>query len=84
MTILPRLSEKAVCQHIGGERIPVFVNESVEGVAYVSGMQGLICTTFMGEAQTQEVGENKLTPCFLSVDLATPMDSYIPKVTLLS
>jgi hypothetical protein len=83
MTTLPRLSEEAVYKHIGGERTVKYVNENVEGVAFVSGMQGLIAITFMEEEPTETVGENKLTPCFLSVEVATPTDSYMPKVTTL-
>lgn len=83
MTTLPRLSEEVVCLHIGGEYIPLYVSENVDGVAFVSGMQGLICTTFMVEEPDLPPGENGLMPYFLSAELVTPMDGYMPKVTTL-
>jgi hypothetical protein len=51
-------------------------NESVEGVAFVSGMQGAICTTFMVEEYHRRTGKRVLKPVCGSAVLATHMDMF--------
>ncbi len=56
----------------------------MDGVPFVSGMQGLIVTTYMAEDFDQPPGENNPKPVCMFVELATPMDFFMPKVTILS
>ena len=56
-------------------------NENGEDVQYVSGMQGVIVITSTVEDLNQLPGENNPKPLYLLVDLATPMDLFIPRVT---
>ncbi len=51
---------------------------------FVSGMQGLIVTMYMAEDYNQPPGENNPKPVCTYVELATPMDFFIPKVTIQS
>jgi hypothetical protein len=60
--------------HIGGKRIPLYVIESVDGVPFVSGMQGQICTTYSVEDGTKTHGESNYRPFCISVDFA--MEKY--------
>jgi hypothetical protein len=57
-------------------------NEGV--VLFVSGMQGLIATTYMAEDLNLPPGENNPKPVCILVELATPTDTYMPKVTILN
>jgi hypothetical protein len=56
--------------------------ENGDVVLFVSGMQGLIVTMSMAEDMNLPPGENNPQPVFMSVELATPTDSYMPKVTI--
>jgi hypothetical protein len=49
-------------------------SESVEGVAFVSGIQGAIVTTFMVEVVTPKTGESNQKPVCGSAAIATLQD----------
>jgi hypothetical protein len=51
-------------------------NESVDGVAFVSGIQGVIATTFMVEAVDPIIGVKHLKRAYGSVELVTLSDIY--------
>ena len=53
-------------------------------MVYVSGMQGLIATTYMAEDLNLPRGENNPKPVCIVAELATPMDIFMPKVTIQS
>jgi hypothetical protein len=57
-------------------------DESVGDVVFVSGMQGLIATTSMAEDFDRPPGENNPKPVCILVELATPMDFFMPVVTI--
>ena len=59
---------------LDGRLITQSRNESVEGVAFVSGMQGLICTTFMVAVVTPKTGESNQKPVCGSAVIATLSD----------
>ena len=69
---------------LDGRLITQSKNESVEGVAYVSGMQGVICTTFMVEEFHLLTGKSRWKPVCGSVELATHTDLFTLKETLLN
>ena len=72
------LSQKGVPDYlpIDGRFIIKSENENVDGVAFVSGTQGVICTTFLVEEVHLLTGESRQTPVCGSAVLATPMDIY--------
>ena len=59
----------------------LFEIENEDVVVFVSGMQGVIATIFMGEDLNQIPGESNPKSVCTVVELATPMDFYIPRVT---
>ena len=59
-------------------------NENGEDAQYVSGMQGVIVITSMVEDLNQLPGENNPKPLYILAELVTPMDSFMPKVTISS
>ena len=61
---------------IDGRLIPGSKNESVEGVAFVSGTQGVICTTFLVEEFHRQTGRSRLKPVCGSAVLVIPMDIF--------
>ena len=66
---------------IDGRLILSSKDESVEGVAFVSGIQGVICTTFLVEEFHLLTGKSRLKPVCGSAAIATPTDSFIGRVT---
>jgi hypothetical protein len=62
---------------LDGRLIPQSKNENVDGVAFVSGIQGVIVTTFMVEVVTPPIGGSNLKPVCGSVALATLQDSLL-------
>lgn len=61
---------------IDGRLITKSRNESVDGVAFVSGIQGVICTTFTVEEYHRLTGKSRLKPVCGSAVLVTPMDFF--------
>ena len=61
---------------IDGRLITRSKNENVDGVAFVSGIQGVICTTFTVEEVSLLTGKSRLKPACGSAVLVTPMDIY--------
>ena len=68
---------------LDGRLIPQSKNESVDGVAFVSGIQGAIVTTFMVEAVTPPVGGSNLKPVCGSAAIATLQDILLIKAPTL-
>jgi hypothetical protein len=62
--------------------ITLFEIEQGEGVRFVSGMQGVIATMYMAEDYDQIPGENNPQPVCILAELVTPMDFFMPKVTI--
>lgn len=71
MTTFLSRNEKVGYIQKGNRRITLYEIESVDGVPFVSGIQGLICTTFTGVDERQPPGENNPKPVCMSVDLVT-------------
>ena len=61
---------------IDGRLIPGSKNENMDGVAFVSGTQGVICTTFTVEEFHRTTGESRLKPVCGSAVLVIPMDIF--------
>jgi hypothetical protein len=59
---------------IDGRLITKSRNENVDGVAFVSGTQGVICTTFTVEEVHLITGESRLKPVCGSAALVTHWD----------
>ena len=76
MTILQSQSENLGFLPIDGRLITRSKNENVDGVAFVSGIQGVICTTFMVEEYHRLTGESRLKPVCGSAVLVIPMDIF--------
>lgn len=51
-------------------------------VVFVSGMQGLTVIMSMEEVLDLTLGESSLMPVYTLVELATPMDFFMQKVTI--
>jgi hypothetical protein len=75
----PSLSAGPEYPPLDGRLIMQSKNESVEGVAFVSGIQGVIATTFMVAVVTPKTGENRLKPVCGSAAIATPLDTLLIK-----
>ncbi len=62
---------------IDGRLVTQSRNENVDGVAFVSGIQGVICTTSTVEEIQIPTGKSRLRRFCLSAVLATPWDISI-------
>ncbi len=76
MTIYQRVKDGLGSLPLDGRLIPQSRHENVDGVAFVSGIQGVIATTFMVEEPTMKVGGSNLVHAFGSAVLAIPMDLF--------
>lgn len=76
MTILLNPSAGRDSLPIDGRLIMRSKNENVDGVAFVSGTQGVICTTFTVEEFHRLTGKSRLKPACGSAVLAIPMDFF--------
>jgi hypothetical protein len=61
---------------LDGRLMPQSRSESVDGVAFVSGTQGVIATTFTVEEFHRQTGESRHRPVFGSAVLVIPMDIF--------
>ena len=69
---------------IDGRLIMQSKNESVEGVAFVSGIQGVICTTFTVEVLSRTTGKKHLKHVCGSAAIATLTDLLMLRETTLN
>ena len=76
MTTSQRVKDGLGSLPLDGRLITKSRHESVDGVAFVSGTQGVIATTFMVEEFHRLTGKSRLTPAFGSAVLAIPMDLF--------
>lgn len=76
MTTSPNPNENLGLLPIDGRLITKSKDENVDGVAFVSGIQGVICTTFTVEEVHLMTGKSRLMPVCGSAVLAIPMDFF--------
>ena len=77
MTTSLNLSDVQDSLPIDGRLITLSKNENVDGVAFVSGIQGVICTTFTVEEIQIPTGKSRLRHLCGSAAFATPWDISI-------
>ena len=76
MTTSPKVSEHLDSLPLDGRLITKSRHESVDGVAFVSGTQGVIATTFMVEEFHLLTGKSRQKPVYGSAVLVIPMDIF--------
>ena len=76
MITLPNQNDAPDLLPIDGRLTISSKNESWDGVAFVSGIQGVICTTFMVEELLLRTGESRQKRVCGSAVLAIPMDLF--------
>ena len=76
MTTIPKVNDGLGSLPLDGRLIPLSKNENVDGVAFVSGMQGVVATTFLVEEVTIPLGEKTLKRVYGSATLVIPMDIF--------
>ena len=76
MTTSPSRSEGPGLLPIDGRLIIKSKRENLDGVAFVSGTQGVICTTFSEEEVHLLTGKSRLKPVCGSAVLVIPMDIF--------
>ena len=81
MTVFPEVSDGLGSLPLDGRLITQSRKENVDDVAFVSGMQGVICTTFMVEVRSQTTGKSSLLPVCGSVAVATLTDLFMLRET---
>ena len=81
MTTWLRVRENHDSLPVDGRLIMRSGSEKLDGVAFVSGIQGVICTTYMDVEYHPTTGESRLRPVCGSVGIATPMDIFTIKET---
>lgn len=76
MTTIPKVNDGLGSLPLDGRLIPLSKNENVDGVAFVSGTQGVICTTFTEEGYHRITGERMPHRVCGSAVLVIPMDIF--------
>ena len=76
MTTSPNPSEGLGYLPIDGRLIITSKDENLDGVAFVSGIQGVICTTFTVEEVHLMTGKSRWKPVCGSAALVIPMDFF--------